>query len=83
MRVHTVGKKAYPLTTGDAFHFDGRRQYRLANIGETPADLISIGTLKLFDDNSGAVVARKRPAKKAEAATPKSKAKVAAKTTRR
>jgi transcriptional regulator with XRE-family HTH domain len=80
---YTIGKKEYPLTTGDSFHFDGHRQHRLANIGETPADLISIGTLKLFDDNSGAVVARKRPAKKAEAATPKSKAKVAAKTIRR
>lgn len=80
---YTVGKKEYPLTSGDSFHFDGHRQHRLANISDTPVELIAIGTLKFFDDNNAAGVgAKKRPAKKTAVASPNPKTKTARKTTR-
>jgi transcriptional regulator with XRE-family HTH domain len=78
---YTVGKKEYPLTSGDSFHFDAHRQHRLANIGEIPVELIAVGTLKLFDDNNG-TVSKKRPARKAAVAAPKPKTRTARKTTR-
>ncbi len=48
---YTVGKKHYPLTPGDSLHFDARKRHRVANIGDGPAELITVSTLPLFDDS--------------------------------
>ncbi|MBL8300128.1 MAG: helix-turn-helix transcriptional regulator [Rhodanobacteraceae bacterium] len=40
----------YPLQGGDSLHFDGRQQHFLANTGATPAEVVSVGTLAIFDD---------------------------------
>ncbi|WP_126286568.1 helix-turn-helix domain-containing protein [Burkholderia stagnalis] len=49
---YTVGKKDYPLSPGDSIHFDARKRHRVANVGDGPAELIVVGTLPLFDDES-------------------------------
>ncbi|MEK7916818.1 XRE family transcriptional regulator [Burkholderia contaminans] len=47
---YTVGKKDYPLSPGDSLHFDARKRHRVANVGDGPAEVITVGTLPLFDD---------------------------------
>ncbi|HIC7214240.1 helix-turn-helix domain-containing protein [Burkholderia stabilis] len=49
---YTVGKKDYPLSAGDSLHFDARKRHRVTNVGDGPAELIVVGTLPLFDDDS-------------------------------
>ncbi|HSX62946.1 MAG TPA: XRE family transcriptional regulator [Tahibacter sp.] len=44
----------YPLESGDSLHFDGRHQHFLANTGATPAEVVSVGTLPIFDDQADA-----------------------------
>ncbi|KVW41744.1 helix-turn-helix domain-containing protein [Burkholderia ubonensis] len=47
---YTIGKKDYPLSSGDSIHFDAHKKHRVANVGAGPAELIVVGTLPLFDD---------------------------------
>lgn len=51
---YSVGGIDYPLQAGDSLHFDGRQYHCLANVGEIPAELVSVGTLPIFDDAAGA-----------------------------
>ncbi|WP_316376366.1 helix-turn-helix domain-containing protein [Burkholderia anthina] len=53
---YTVGKKHYPLTAGDSLHFDARKRHRVANVGDGPAELITVSTLPLFDDSGAECV---------------------------
>ncbi|KWE72648.1 XRE family transcriptional regulator [Burkholderia ubonensis] len=48
---YTIGKKDYPLSSGDSIHFDAHKKHRVANVGAGPAELIVVGTLPLFDDS--------------------------------
>lgn len=54
---YTVGKKDYPLSPGDSLHFDARKRHRVANVGDGPAEVITVGTLPLFDDRGAFVSA--------------------------
>jgi len=47
---YCVGGTDYPLQSGDSLHFDGRNQHFLANTGTIPAEVVSVGTLPIFDD---------------------------------
>ncbi|HVH34717.1 MAG TPA: XRE family transcriptional regulator [Tahibacter sp.] len=40
----------YLLQPGDSLHFDGRQQHHLANVGEVAVEVVSVGTLPIFDD---------------------------------
>lgn len=40
----------YLLRSGDSLHFDSRQLHRLANAGEQVAEIVSVGTLAIFDD---------------------------------
>jgi quercetin dioxygenase-like cupin family protein len=62
---YSVDKDDYPLNPGDAFHFDAHRPHRFANSGDVPTEIITIGTLKFFDDASaGASRPSAHPSKK-------------------
>lgn len=47
---YRVGEIDYVLRPGDSLHFDGRVSHDLANVGDETAEMVSIGTLALFDD---------------------------------
>lgn len=44
----------YQLQPGDSLHFDGRLQHHLANVGEVAVEVVSVGTLPIFDDVAAA-----------------------------
>ncbi|MBI2381846.1 MAG: cupin domain-containing protein [Gammaproteobacteria bacterium] len=46
---YEVGGERFPLGAGDSLHFDGGKRHCLRNAGELPAEVISVGTLALFD----------------------------------
>jgi quercetin dioxygenase-like cupin family protein len=47
---YTIAGKEYQLSGGDSVHFDAHQSHSLANIGDTVVELISVGTLAIFDD---------------------------------
>lgn len=49
---YTVDGTDYLLQIGDSLHFDGRQHHFLANVGTIPAEVVSVGTLPIFDDAS-------------------------------
>lgn len=51
--VYTVAGEAFPLGPGDSMHFDSTQPHSLANAGEAVAEVISVGTLALFDGGLG------------------------------
>lgn len=53
---YAVGKKEYLLASGDSLHFDAQQQHRVTNLGDGVAELISVGTLQLFDDDHSVFV---------------------------
>ncbi|SME93030.1 helix-turn-helix domain-containing protein [Pseudogulbenkiania subflava] len=47
---YVVEGQEYRLATGDSLHFDAHRPHSVANAGDGPVELISVGTMRLFDD---------------------------------
>jgi len=47
---YNVGGTDYLLQPGDSLHFDGRQYHCLATVGATAAEVVSVGTLSIFDD---------------------------------
>ncbi|TDR45751.1 XRE family transcriptional regulator [Tahibacter aquaticus] len=47
---YRVGGEEYLLEAGDSLHFDGRQNHDLANVGDIAVEVVSVGTLALFDD---------------------------------
>lgn len=47
---YSVGGKDYDLGPHDSLHFDAHQMHAVSNTGDTPAELLSIGTLPIFDD---------------------------------
>ncbi|WCM22239.1 cupin domain-containing protein [Paraburkholderia bryophila] len=60
---YAVGKKEYLLASGDSLHFDAQQQHRVTNLGDGVAELISVGTLQLFDDDHSVFVSLANSAK--------------------
>lgn len=50
---YCVGGVDYLLQAGDSLHFDGRHSHFLANVGTVAAEMVSVGTLPIFDDTPG------------------------------
>jgi transcriptional regulator with XRE-family HTH domain len=47
---YNVGGTDYLLQPGDSLHFDGRQYHCLATVGAVAAEVVSVGTLPIFDD---------------------------------
>ncbi len=47
---YTVAGRDYRLGPGDSLHFDAHQTHSLGNAGTSPAEVISVGTLAIFDD---------------------------------
>ncbi len=47
---YNVGGTDYLLQPGDSLHFDGRQYHCLATVGADSAEVVSVGTLPIFDD---------------------------------
>jgi transcriptional regulator with XRE-family HTH domain len=47
---YAVGGEAYVLGPGDSLHFPGRNTHDISVIGDEPVEVISVGTLPIFDD---------------------------------
>ncbi len=47
---YTLGERHFELRAGDSLHFDGRQKHCVANADKQTTELVSIGTLNLFDD---------------------------------
>ncbi|AOJ32795.1 helix-turn-helix domain-containing protein [Burkholderia metallica] len=75
---YTVGRKKYPLSPGDSLHFDARKRHRVANVGDGPAEVITVGTLPLFDDRSARFVSATMDPGKAAPGEPRAKRRVPA-----
>ncbi len=48
--VYTVAGRDYPLASGDSIHFDAGKPHHLANVGDQPAEVLTVTTMGLFDD---------------------------------
>jgi len=48
--VYTVDGRDYPLASGDSIHFDAGKPHHLANVGDLPAEVLTVTTMGLFDD---------------------------------
>ncbi|MGK9067318.1 cupin domain-containing protein [Stutzerimonas chloritidismutans] len=48
--VYTVDGRSYPLAIGDSIHFDAGKPHYLANVGDQPAEVLTVTTMGLFDD---------------------------------
>ena len=49
---YTLQKQDYVLGPGDSLHFNAQQQHRVVNVGPGPAEVIAVGTLPLFDDQT-------------------------------
>lgn len=47
---YTVDTKHYALATGDSLHFDAGLPHRIAAAGSGPAEVMWVGTLRIYDD---------------------------------
>lgn len=47
---YTVAGVRYDLGPGDSLHFDAHQPHSVANLGEVAVEVISVGTLAIFDD---------------------------------
>jgi quercetin dioxygenase-like cupin family protein len=52
--VYTIEGSQYPLSAGDSVHFDATKTHCLANVGNGPAEVLTVTTMGLFDDHSAA-----------------------------
>ncbi len=49
---YAVGDRAYVLGPGDSLHFPGRDTHDISVVGDEPVEVISVGTLPIFDDGA-------------------------------
>lgn len=49
---YTVDGREYPLGQGDSIHFDASKPHYFANAGEAVAEVLTVTTMRLFDDRS-------------------------------
>jgi len=47
---YAVGGDTYVLGPGDSLHFPGRDTHDISVVGDDPVEVISVGTLPIFDD---------------------------------
>ncbi|MBN9526911.1 MAG: helix-turn-helix transcriptional regulator [Alphaproteobacteria bacterium] len=47
---YLVGDDSYVLGPGDSLHFPGHTKHDIRVVGDGPAEVISVGTLPIFDD---------------------------------
>jgi len=48
--VYTIEGRDYPLGPGDSVHFDAGKLHRLVNAADEPAEVLTMTTMALFDD---------------------------------
>ncbi|MBN0070522.1 transcriptional regulator PsdR, partial [Pseudomonas aeruginosa] len=49
--VYTIEGRQYPIGAGDSVHFDATKTHCLANVGSDVAEVLTITTMGLFDDD--------------------------------
>jgi transcriptional regulator with XRE-family HTH domain len=50
---YTLQQRDFVLGPGDSLHFNAQQRHRVVNVGPGPAEVIAVGTLPLFDDQTG------------------------------